>query len=137
MSFATSSVFAAPATIETGFELPVFDVAAFEKTAAFLAPETLAKYLSEIVERAEGVLRRLPLSRAVDEGARELARQAHTLAGGVGLFGFTRLAAQARGLEHAIETNAPEIPAIADRLAITIEVSRPVMQRHIPANARD
>jgi hypothetical protein len=39
-----------------GSDLPVFNPAAFERTAKYLAPEVIASYLDDIAERGEALL---------------------------------------------------------------------------------
>ena len=52
-----------------------------------------------------------------------LAESAHILSGSAGMFGFKRLAAVARRFEHAVQTAAPEAPAVALHLSVTINAT--------------
>ncbi len=112
--------------------LPVLDPAAFECTAAYLAPESLASCLQSLAERGEGLLHDLHAPDALALDLDALAAAAHTLAGSGGMFGFERLAAVAHRFEHAVHTNAVEVPAVADSLAAAITVSVQEMRRRIP-----
>ena len=96
-----------------GLELPVFDLGVFQRTAAFLTPET-ADYLRifAVGETLERDLRADPLLLNYDA----LAETAHTLSGSAGMFGFERVTTLARRFERAIQSGAADGPVLADAL---------------------
>ncbi len=104
-----------------GSEFPVFNSAAYERTAAFLSPEVIASYLKTLAERSQALADglRAPDALIRDRGA--LAEAAHALAGSAGMFGFERPTAVARRFEHAVQTGAIEVPALAAGLAATLD----------------
>ena len=118
-----------------GSELPVLDPAAFERTAAFLAPQAVAAYLRTLAERGEALLRGLHAPDALARAGSDLADAAHTLAGSAGMFGFERLAMVARRFERAVQTNAAETPDLAEVLCAAIEASLQEMHSRAPASA--
>ncbi len=99
-----------------GSELPVFNVAAFERTAAFLSPEAVASYLQAIAERSQTLIDKLRAPDALTRSGDSLAEAAHSLAGSAGMFGFERPADLARRFERAIQTGAADAPALAGGL---------------------
>ena len=106
-----------------GSETAVLDVAAFERTATFLAPEEVAAYLRTIAERSEALPHRLHAPNAFAGMPGDLAGAAHTLARSAGMFGFKRITTLARRFELAVEAGAPDTRALADGLAAAIEAS--------------
>ncbi len=126
---------AVPSTPAIGPELPVLDLAAFERTAAFLAPSAVVSYLRTLAERGEALLRGLHAPDALARAGSDLADAAHTLAGSAGMFGFERLAVVARRFERAVQTNAAETPDLAEGLCAAIEASLQEMHSRAPASA--
>ena len=118
-----SSTSTVPMPPVLGSELTVLDQAAFEQTAAFLPPESIASYLRTIAERGEAFLRALRAPGALAGNGADLAAAAHTLAGSAGMFGFERLATVARRFEHAVQAGASDASTLANGLAAAIEVS--------------
>ena len=118
-----------------GSELPVLDPGAFERTAAFLAPQAVASYLRTLAERGEALLRGLHAPDALARTGSDLADAAHTLAGSAGMFGFERLAMVARRFERAVQTNAAETPDLAEGLCAAIEASLQEMHHRAPVSA--
>jgi HPt (histidine-containing phosphotransfer) domain-containing protein len=108
-------------TAVVGSDLPVFDGAAFGRTASFLAPETASSYLQTIVERCEALLKDLHVSDALTHTGADLAEAAHKLAGSAGMFGFERLVFVARHFERAVKAGLVEATALADGLATALE----------------
>ncbi len=127
---------AAPPSVP-GSELAVLDPAAFGRTAAFLSREALASHLRTIAGRGEALLRALHAPGALASTGADLAAAAHTLAGSAGMFGFERLAAVARGFEHAVETGASDAQAFADGLAAAIKASLLEMPGRAPGNTTE
>ena len=126
---------AVPSAPAIGSELPVLDLAAFERTAAFLAPQAVASYLRTLAERGEALLRGLHAPDALARTGSDLADAAHTLAGSAGMFGFERLAMVARRFEQAVQTNAAEAPDLAEALCAAVEASLQEMHSRAPASA--
>lgn len=112
-------------------DLPVLDMAEFESTAAFLAPEAVASYLQTIAGRGTALLDALHASGDLVHATGPLAEAAHTLSGSAGMFGFKRLAAVARCFEHAVQTAAPEAHAVALHLSATIDATLEELQNRI------
>ena len=115
-------------------EPAVLDLKAFERTAAFLAPDTVSAYLQTIAERAETLLARLRALDAPHDSAEKLAEAAHSLAGSAGMFGFERAAAVSRRFENAIQSRAPDVTDAADDLAAALEATLREIAIH-PAHA--
>jgi HPt (histidine-containing phosphotransfer) domain-containing protein len=105
-----------PAIPDSGSELPILDLGAFERTAGYLAPEVLARHLQTIAERGKALQRGLGALGAATRAGSELSDAAHVLAGIVSMFGFERLAAAARGFERAVQTGAEDVPILAHNL---------------------
>ena len=118
-----------------GSELPVLDPGAFERTAAFLAPQAVVSYLQTLAERGKALLRGLHAPDALARTGSDLADAAHTLAGSAGMFGFERLAMVARCFEQAVQTNAAEAPDVTEALCAAIEASLQEMHSRAPAGA--
>ncbi|HVC59239.1 MAG TPA: PAS domain S-box protein [Acetobacteraceae bacterium] len=116
----------------SGSELLVLDPRAFERTASFLAPETVASYLQVITARGEAIMRGLRGPEALTRNRNELARAAHGLAGSVGMFGFERLAAVGLRFERAVQSGAPGVPALADALSAAVEVTLQEIHARMP-----
>ena len=106
-----------------GSELPVVEPMAFQRTASFLAPASVASYLQAITARGEALARDLRAPEALAQHANELAKAAHTLAGSVSLFGFERLAGIGLRFERAVQIGATELPALVDPLSGAIEAT--------------
>lgn len=111
---------AAPA-LDAG--VAILDIAVFERTAAFLAPEAVAACLRTIGERCETLLNTLRKPGVLAGQGPDLAAAAHVLAGSAGMFGFGRLAATARCFEFAFQSGAPDAQAVADDLTAALEAS--------------
>jgi len=109
-------------TFAFGLELSVLDVEEFERTAAFLTPEVVARSLRTIAERCVALQRGLRAPDAVARAGTRLADAAHALAGSAGMFGFERLAA-ARGFERAVQTGAEEASDLAHNLNAALETA--------------
>ncbi|MDQ2762088.1 MAG: Hpt domain-containing protein [Pseudomonadota bacterium] len=92
----------------------------FERTAAYLNPETVVAYLRTIAELGTDVLNGLLKPEALTGTGEQLADTVHKLAGSASLFGFERLAAICRRFEYAVQAGAPETPALAEELQMTI-----------------
>lgn len=141
--------FASASTVSPAvdLELPVFDVDAFERTAAFLAPEAVTAYLQTIVGRGRALLGELRAPGALEQARASLADAAHSLSGSAGMFGFRCLANAACRFENAVRTAGPEVPALASSLGAAIEASleelqdrkcvaaRSDLRRHAPSSA--
>jgi PAS domain S-box-containing protein len=111
------------ATAVIGSDLVVFNLAVFELTAFYLAPEAVASYMDAIAERGEALLRGLRGPDALVQTGDELAEAAHTIAGSAGMFGFERLTAVGRRFERAVQAGAAEAPALADGLSAALQVT--------------
>jgi len=117
-----------PAPSPTGSDLPVLDLAAFERTAGFLDPDAIRSYMQTLATRSEALLREVHDQASVAAGTGGLLESAHALAGSASLLAFQRLAFTARSYERAVETGSPEIPARTAQLIAAIEASLPEMQ---------
>jgi CheY-like chemotaxis protein/HPt (histidine-containing phosphotransfer) domain-containing protein len=106
-----------------GSELMVFNAAAFERTAKYLAPDLVASYLDDIAERGELLLTGLRGSEALARAGDELADAAHAIAGSAGLLGFERLTAMGRRFARAAQAGAAEAPSLADGLSAALEIT--------------
>jgi CheY-like chemotaxis protein/HPt (histidine-containing phosphotransfer) domain-containing protein len=111
----------APASLDP--EPPVLDLKAFDRTAAHLSPETVVAYLRTIAELAGNLVTALQATDALTQTGEELAEVAYKLAGSAGMFGFERVAAAGRAFERAIQSNAADRPALAERLGAAAEAS--------------
>jgi N-acyl-L-homoserine lactone synthetase/HPt (histidine-containing phosphotransfer) domain-containing protein len=107
-------------------ELPICDITLFERTAAFLTPEALSSHIGTLAARGTAMLLGLH-----GPSAKDLAKDAHNLAGSAGMFGFPRLAFAARQFEWAAKTASPEISAFAQRLVAALDVSLVQMRLHV------
>ena len=112
-----------PVVPAAGSGVAILDAAVFERTAAFLTPETVAAYMQTIGACGEALLRGLRAPDALAGGAAGLASEAHALAGSAGFFGFERLAAVARHFESAVQTGSSDAQALAQDLSATLELS--------------
>ena len=128
-----ATITAAPVAPVFGSDLPVLDVAAFERTAAVLAPGAVTSYLETLARRGEALLLGLQTPDALASARADLATAAHALAGSAGMFGFERLAAVARRFERAVQSDAADAQVIADSLGAAIEASLGTMRSHAPA----
>jgi PAS domain S-box-containing protein len=106
-----------------GSDIVVFNAAAFERTANYLAPEVVASYLEDITARGETLLSGLRRPDALIRQADELADAAHAIAGSAGLLGFERLTAMGRRFSRAAHAGAAEAPSLADGLGVALEVT--------------
>jgi N-acyl-L-homoserine lactone synthetase len=113
-------------------ELPVFNPATFERTAAFLAPHLVASHLHTLAERSEGLLRGLSAMRASPVAEEALAATSHTLAGSAGFFGFERLAALAGRFDYVSRSDKAEMTIIVESLVATIKASLQEMRLCVP-----
>ena len=105
----------------------------FDGTAAFLQADMLCSYLHTIAGRCVALQTILRAPGALENASVQLAAEAHTLSGSVGMFGFERLSIVARHFERAIQTAAPESSALALRLNDAIDASRDELERLIGA----
>jgi CheY-like chemotaxis protein len=127
---------AAPAaTSRIGADLPVLEPRAFERTTALLSPWTVARYLREISARGEVLLRGLHEPEALTRNGNELAKAAHNLAGSASMFGFERLAAAGLRFERAAQSQASELPALAEALSAAVEATLPEIRTRLPREA--
>jgi two-component system sensor histidine kinase/response regulator len=126
----TLAASAAPSMI--GADLPVVEPRAFERTAALLSSCTVAKYLREIFARGEVLLRGLHEPEALTRDRNELTKAAHTLAGSVSMFGFERLAAVGLRFERAAQSEATDLPALAEALRAAVEATLPEIRARLP-----
>jgi CheY-like chemotaxis protein/HPt (histidine-containing phosphotransfer) domain-containing protein len=108
---------------EAGSELMIFNPAAFERTAFFLAPDAVASYLEAIAERGQSLLRGLRGPDALIYAGDELADAAHSIAGSAGMFGFERLTSLGRRFERAVNDGAADAPALAESLSAALETT--------------
>jgi protein-histidine pros-kinase len=115
--------------------VPVLDLAAFERTAAFLAPDMVARHLQSIAERGEALQRGLRALGAATRAGNELSAAAHALGGSAGMFGFESLAAAARGFEHAVQTDAEDAPILAHTLDAALEAALQIISSRTPVSA--
>jgi len=134
---AASTPITVPEIPVLGSELPVLALGAFKRTAAFLAPEVVARHLQSIAERGEALQRGLRTLGAATRAGSELSDAAHVLAGSAGMFGFESLAAAARGFEHAVQTGAEDAPIVAHTLNAALEAALQIIrgQTLVGANA--
>jgi HPt (histidine-containing phosphotransfer) domain-containing protein len=93
-------------------KLSIFDLNSFERTAAFLQPEVVAVYMVMLGARSEALLSGLSAPDAFTANAVALGTSAHALAGSAGMFGFARLASEARHFERAIQTSTVQTAAV-------------------------
>ena len=112
---------AGPVLPEHGLDLPVFNVEAFQRTAAYLSPAALASYLRTVTARCEAL--RKGLEDLEPETSQELGAAAHILAGSAGMFGFDRLTVLAGRFEHAIQTRSGETSGLAASLGAALDAS--------------
>jgi signal transduction histidine kinase/CheY-like chemotaxis protein len=124
-----------PASPVIGFDLPIVDRTAFNRTASFLPPETVTTYLRTIVEQGDGLLRRLRMPDAITLAGTELTDTVHSLAGSSGMFGFERLSSVGRRFERAVQTASPEALAISAGLIAALEATLQVIHEFEPVAA--
>jgi two-component system sensor histidine kinase/response regulator len=113
-------------------DLPVLNVAAFERITSGLTPEAVIAYLETIAGRCASILHGVRESVRLARFEDELTMAAHTLAGSAGLFGFDRLATTGRHFECATQSSAPEAYALADEFGAAIEATLQVIQDRTP-----
>lgn len=121
---------------EAASALPVLDSGAFAEIARTLSAADLDKNLLILIGRCETLLDGLRQP-GMTSPASERADLAHTLAGGAGTFGFLSVSAAARAFERAIESNAADADALAQRLSATIEASLPTMRACVGRSIAD
>ena len=124
----------APQLSAVGTDLQVINADTFERTCAFLPPDAVASYLRTIGERGEVMLQKLHISDLALDGD-ELAEAAHALAGSAGMFGFERLSSMGRRFEHAVQTDAADVSALARRLSAALEDVLVEVRNRLPALA--
>jgi two-component system sensor histidine kinase/response regulator len=113
--------------------LPICDSTALEMVAAFLPPSALDSYLRTLAAQSEslrGDIQALQGASTVTSTAK-LVHEAHTLAGCAGLLGFKRLAATARSYEMALQSSAPDMADMADRLCADVADSLAEIASHV------
>jgi PAS domain S-box-containing protein len=115
-----------PGVPAIGEDLLVVNQQVFERNAALLKPEAVARYMKTIAEGVQSLLCGLREPDALTRTGGELSDAAHALAGSAGMFGFERLAALGRRFERAMQTGAAETPALADGLAAALEATLPI-----------
>jgi signal transduction histidine kinase/CheY-like chemotaxis protein/HPt (histidine-containing phosphotransfer) domain-containing protein len=103
-----------------GADLPVFDDALFERTAAFLEPGKIAAFMQSIATASEALALAISAPDALPREARALADQAHALSSSAGMLGFTRVATLGRRFEHAVQSSPAEIAPLAQGLAAAL-----------------
>ena len=103
--------------------LPVIDTEVFEQIAGYLSPEKLGSYMNMLTARGEAMLHALNTPDALVKRAAQLAGDAHTIAGGGGMFGFQRLTDAARGFVTAVEAKSPDVADRAARLRMAIDLT--------------
>jgi CheY-like chemotaxis protein len=106
-----------------GSTLPVRDRAAFDGTAAVIAPELVRTFLETISVRCEALLGELLEPSPAEPVITGLAEAAHTLAGSAGMFGFARLSFVSRQFERAVETASREIRFATQSLVAALEAT--------------
>jgi PAS domain S-box-containing protein len=106
-----------------GAEIAVLDRTAFDRTASFLPPETVATYLHTIVELGDGLLKRLRIPSVIERDADELAEAVHSLSGSAGMLGFDRVATVGRRFERAARSGSVEVLPLADALTVALEAT--------------
>jgi HPt (histidine-containing phosphotransfer) domain-containing protein len=124
-----------PASSLIGFDLPIVDRTAFDRTASFLPPETVTTYLRTIVELGDGLLTRLRMPDAITLSGSELADTVHGLAGSSGMLGFERLSSIGRRFERAVQTASAETPVIGAGLIAALEATLQAIHEIEPAAA--
>jgi PAS domain S-box-containing protein len=124
-----------PTPSDSGSDLPVFDLVAFDRTAGFLTPGAVTTYLSEISRRGLALSRKLQEPDALSDSRTALAEAAHTLAGSAGMFGFDRLAFVGRHFERAVQTGGIETLALAASLGNVLEATLQVIRDRVPVGA--
>ena len=112
----------------------VFDREMFRDNTEFLSAATVAEHLETLAVRCAVLLHAL-LAPDLPERAAELTAEVHSLAGVAGTLGFLSVSAAARGLEHALANNAPEIAVLAIRCAAALETATPRIRQELAATA--
>ena len=111
---------------------PVFDRDVFDEMASILTSQELEEHLSTLQGRCKALLARLCGRKTATRG-RTLAEDAHRLVAGAGMFGFLPAAAAARDFEFALETDADDVPARGDELAMALRASLTFIGQEIAA----
>jgi len=114
--------------LEPQSDLKLIDMETYERTAAFLPPDTISSYLRILAGRGEALLVQLRAP-GLPADPQALAAEAHALSGSAGMLGFARLAGTARDLETALLADPLAAGSHRDRLAAAIELSIREMQR--------
>jgi N-acyl amino acid synthase of PEP-CTERM/exosortase system len=120
---------------EFGSDLLILNPAMFERTAAFLEPQTVASHLRTLAERSEDLLSAIGAKGVAPVGSDALAAASHTLAGSAGMFGFERLAAIAGRFEYASKSDAKQLPVLVGNLTAAIRASVQEMRHRAPITA--
>jgi PAS domain S-box-containing protein len=119
---------AAPSVREvSGSGLPVWDRAAFARTAGFLTPEIVSAHMQALEAGAASLRHGLCEPSSSAAGAGGLAEAAHALAGSAGQCGFQRLAHAAKCYEWAADSDSSDTPVFVEGLLAAIEASLPHM----------
>jgi signal transduction histidine kinase/ActR/RegA family two-component response regulator/HPt (histidine-containing phosphotransfer) domain-containing protein len=106
-----------------GEDLPVFDAALFDRTAAFLEPAKIASYMQSIALAGKALSAALGAPDALPREAGALAEKAHALSSSAGMLGFTRVATLGRRFEHAVQSSPAEIAPLAQGLAAALDAT--------------
>ena len=115
-----------------GSDRPVLDLAALERTAAFLKPGAVEFHLRTVAWKAQALLTSLSSPDALVRDDVGLATAAHALAGSSGMLGFDRLAFVARNFENAFRTNSAELPALTGELSAAIDATVKAIEARTP-----
>jgi N-acyl-L-homoserine lactone synthetase len=107
---------------------PIYDPAVFESNAALVKPAAIPAHIETVIELGEQIKRRLRAPSPFAACAGDLATASHALGGSAGTFGLQRLSFAAYSFEQAIETGAPETPALSASLIAAIDASLPRIQ---------
>jgi signal transduction histidine kinase/ActR/RegA family two-component response regulator/HPt (histidine-containing phosphotransfer) domain-containing protein len=129
------AVIAAPATPVIGLDLPVLNLATFERTAVFLAPDVIGTHLRTITKLSEALLHDLHEPDALARTGEQLAEAAHTLAGSAGMFSFERLSTLARRFEPAVQSGSIEAASLGASLSAALEATLEELQARTAAIA--
>jgi len=106
-----------------GEDLPIFDAALFDRTAAFLEPAKIASYMQSIALAGKALSAALGAPDALPREAGALAEKAHALSSSAGMLGFTRVATLGRRFEHAVQSSPAEIAPLAQGLAAALDAT--------------
>jgi PAS domain S-box-containing protein len=131
-SSANTAPVPAPTSPNPGADHPVLDLAALERTSAFLKPGAVDFHMRTVAAKAQALLSRLSVPDALARDGDGLATTAHALAGSCGMLGFDRLAFVARTFENAVRTNSAEIPALAGEFSAALEATIQAIETRAP-----